>query len=349
MKRMPVLIGAISAALFGAATPLCKILLGGLSQFQLAGLLYAGAGLGMIPFVMVRRGGSPVKRMDGRNALRLGAAVLFGGCMGPVFLLFGLASAQASSISLWLNLELAATAVLGCLFFRDHLDPMGWAGVAGALSAGVMVTAGEGRAGVASAVFVILACVCWGLDNNFTALIDALTPREVTLAKGLIAGSVNLCIGLLTAGAVPAATAALAALAVGAVCYGGSIALFITAAQYMGAARGQIVFASGPFFGMLFSFILLSESPSWIQLAAAAILLGSIALMLCSRHSHVHAHARLVHVHSHRHDDMHHTHVHEGQTAILTHSHVHAHEPLEHDHAHVPDLHHRHGHGKPRS
>ncbi len=349
MKFVPVFIGAVSAALFGVATPLSKILLGGLSQFQLAGLLYVGAGLGMVPFVITRRRTSPAKRMDGKNALRLGAAVLFGGCMGPVFLLFGLSSAQASSVSLWLNLELAATAVLGRLFFRDHLDAKGWAGVAGALFAGVMVTAGEGRAGVPSVVFVILACVCWGLDNNFTALIDALTPEEITLAKGLIAGSVNLGIGMLTAGGIPAGTTALAALAVGAVCYGGSIALFITAAQYMGAARGQIVFSSGPFFGMLFSFLLLLERPSWPQLAAAAILLGSIILMIKSRHSHVHGHARLVHVHSHRHDDMHHTHVHEGQPAILNHSHVHAHEPLEHDHAHMPDLHHRHGHGKSRS
>ena len=244
MRYGAVLFGIVSAVLFGVATPLSKILLGSISQFQLAGLLYIGAGLGMLPFVIVRRRGSLRKRVDRKNALRLSAAVLFGGCMGPVFLLLGLASAHASSVSLWLNLELAATAVFGYLFFRDHLDKFGWAGVGGALLAGVLVTVGEGSTGVLPALFVALACVCWGLDNNFTALIDALTPQEVTLAKGLIAGAVNLGIGTLVVGVIPAAGIAFTSLAVGAVCYGGSIVLFIMAAQRIGAARGQILFAS---------------------------------------------------------------------------------------------------------
>ena len=349
MTSGAVLIGVISAALFGIATPASKILLTSLSQFQLAGLLYLGAGLGMLPFVVGRLRRPGRKRVDGKNALRLGASVLFGGCLGPVFLLLGLASAQAASVSLWLNLELAATAVLGFLFFRDHLDSLGWVGVGGALLAGVLVALNEGSAGVLPALFVALACVCWGLDNNFTALIDALTPQETTFAKGVIAGTVNSVIGIVTVGALPAAGVGLLSLAVGAVCYGGSIVLFITAAQRMGAARAQILFASGPFFGMLFSFLLLSERPSWLQAAAVLVLLGSIGLMLRARHAHRHLHEPLVHIHSHRHDDMHHTHSHAGAPASLAHSHEHSHEPLAHEHPHVPDLHHRHGHDRARA
>jgi hypothetical protein len=45
-----------SAALFGAATPASKALLADLSPFQLAGLLYLGAALGVAP-VAWRRGG----------------------------------------------------------------------------------------------------------------------------------------------------------------------------------------------------------------------------------------------------------------------------------------------------
>jgi drug/metabolite transporter (DMT)-like permease len=338
-------IGVASAALFGIATPLSKILLANLSQFQLAGLLYLGAGLAMIPFVLARRRKPERRRIDKRNALRLGAAVLFGGCLGPVLLLLGLASAQAASVSLWLNLELAATAALGVVFFRDHLDAFGWVGVGGALLAGVLVTVGEGSSGILPALFVALACICWGLDNNFTSLIDAFTPQETTLAKGLIAGAVNSGIGALAVGGLPAAGVGMASFALGAACYGGSIVLFIMAAQRIGAARAQILFASGPFFGMLFSFALLAERPSWLQAAAVVVLVGSIALMLRARHSHRHLHEPVVHIHAHRHDDLHHAHRHEGMPASGTHSHEHPHEALEHDHAHVPDLHHRHGHG----
>lgn len=346
MMYGPALIGVISAALFGITTPLNKILLKGLSQFQLAGLLYLGAGLAMLPFVATQRRRSERKRLDKKNALQLGAAVLFGGCLGPIFLLLGLASARASSVSLWLNLELAATATLGFLLFNDHLDKLSWLGVGGALMAGVLVTIGEGSAAVLPSLFIAIACVCWGLDNNFTALIDALTPQETTFVKGAIAGAVNSVIGVLTVGRLPAAGIAMASLALGAACYGGSIALFIAAAQRIGAARGQIVFASAPFFGMIFSFVLLSERPSGLQMIAVAVLLGSIALMLRARHSHSHHHEQMVHIHTHRHDDMHHTHSHAGAPPNLRHSHEHTHESLEHEHAHVSDLHHRHSHGK---
>ncbi|MBS3779301.1 MAG: EamA family transporter [Desulfovermiculus sp.] len=60
-------------------------------------------------------------------------AILSGGVLGPLALLFGLRLAQASSVSLWLDLELAVTAVLGVVLFRDHLTRVGWAGVASAL------------------------------------------------------------------------------------------------------------------------------------------------------------------------------------------------------------------------
>lgn len=349
MANGAVLIGVVSAALFGIATPLSKILLSRLTQFQLAGLLYLGAGLGMLPFVVTRLRRPGRKPLDGKNALQLGAAVLFGGCLGPVFLLLGLASAKAASVSLWLNLELAATAVLGVLLFRDHLDRLGWLGVGGALLAGVIVTIGEGSSGILPALLVTLACVCWGLDNNLTALIDALTPREITCAKGAIAGVVNFGIGTLAAGGLPAAGVGLASLALGAACYGGSIVLFIAAAQRIGAARGQILFSSAPFFGIFFSFLLLSEKLSWLQAAAAALLLVSITLMLRARHSHRHLHEPMVHIHAHRHDDLHHAHAHEGALPGLVHSHQHSHAPIAHEHEHVPDLHHRHAHGKQRS
>lgn len=345
----PLFIGVLSAALFGIATPLSKILLKSLSQFQLAGLLYLGAALGMLPFVLARRRRPEPVHIDRKNALRLGAAVLFGGCLGPVFLLFGLASAQASSVSLWLNLELAATAALGFLFFRDHLDVLGWLGVSGALLAGVLVTLSEGSAGIIPSLLVALACVCWGLDNNFTALIDAFTPQETTFFKGLIAGAVNSVIGAMTVGGFPPARTGLSSLALGAVCYGGSIVLFITAAQRIGAARAQILFASAPFFGLCSSFLILSERLSWLQFAAAGVLICSSVLMLRARHAHRHLHVGTVHIHAHRHDDLHHTHTHEESPASLKHSHSHIHETLTHEHPHVPDLHHRHGHGGPGS
>jgi hypothetical protein len=159
------------------------------------------------------------------------------------------------------------------------------------------------------------------------------------------AGAVNFCIGSLAAHALPTPGAGLASLALGAVAYGGSIALYIAAAQRLGASRGQVLFASAPFLGALFSILVLAERPSWPTLAAAVILAAAILTLRHSRHVHEHPHEPVTHIHEHRHDDLHHTHAHPGMPADLTHTHEHAHEALQHEHAHFPDLHHRHAHG----
>src|SRR5688572_12923019 len=130
MAFHPILLAFISAALFGAATPASKGLLAGLSPFQLAGLLYLGAALGVAPVAGLRRVWLAPWRMDQANRWRLWGAVLAGGVVGPVLLLAGLRIASAASVSLWLNLELVATAALGHWFFRDHLTRHGWFGVA---------------------------------------------------------------------------------------------------------------------------------------------------------------------------------------------------------------------------
>lgn len=337
----------ISAALFGAATPLSKALLPSFSAFQLAGLLYLGAALGVSASAFRRSRRSQLLKMDFRNIFRLCGAILFGGVLAPMFLLLGLKAASAASVSLWLPLELVATAVFGRILFQDHLGKFGWLGMAGVVAAGILLSYGEGSAGIKSGLLVMLACACWGLDNNFTALIDAISPAQSTFWKGLFAGSINLSIGLSTQEFNGTAGAVAGALGVGILAYGASIVLYITAAQNIGAARGQIFFASGPFFGVVLSAIILGEMVSQLQLISAVLLVISLMLVFLDRHEHSHVHASLEHEHEHghRHDDGHHDHVHAGPPKAVRHSHRHLHRPVSHSHPHWPDLHHRHSHG----
>jgi drug/metabolite transporter (DMT)-like permease len=328
--------------LFGVAAPFSKLLLSDLNYFLLAGLLYLGAAVGLLPIVLFPKH-VKIGHIDKGNVWRILGSILFGGVLGPVFLLLGLKIANAASVSLWLNLELAATAVLGWLFFKDHLDPRGWFGVGGALLAGVLITIHEGQSGFLAALLVVAACVCWGLDNHYTALIDAITPTQMTFLKGLVAGSINGAIGIFLAPSLPGFKVFAGALVVGIFCYGLSIVLYITAAQCLGATRSQILFSSGPFFGAFFSVFLLSEQISWIQVVAALILAVSIISLILQKHSHEHEHSQSEHVHWHRHDDLHHIHEH-VPTVEGGHVHLHKHKKLHHVHVHFPDLHHRHDH-----
>jgi drug/metabolite transporter (DMT)-like permease len=337
-------LGLLSAFLFGASTPASKLLLAELTPFQLAGLLYLGAALGVaLPVALERRRADRV-RLDSRNRRRLTGAVLFGGVLGPVLLLMGLRLAAAASVSLILNLEMAATAALGALWFREPLPRRGWLGVTGIVAAGALLSTDGGWPGLAAGLLVAAACGCWGLDNHLTALIDGITPARSTLVKGVAAGATNLSIGAALA-PIPASGSTVAqALAVGAVCYGVSISLYIASAQQLGATRAQGLFASAPFFGAGLAFVALGEPLTPVHAAAAAILSLSVALLFLAQHGHEHVHEALEHVHSHRHDDGHHTHVHPGRPPGKRHTHRHRHAPLSHAHPHWPDLHHRHRH-----
>lgn len=328
------LLGVLSAVLFGAATPASKALLASLSAFQLAGLLYLGAAVGVAPLVLLERGRRGRIRLDRANALRLAGSVLFGGLLAPVLLMSGLKLTLAGSASLLLNLEMVATAVLGVWLFREHLGRAGWLGVAGVVVAGALLAGASGWPGFLAALLVAAACLCWGLDNHLTALIDGVTPALSTLAKGLAAGATSFAIGIA------------AALVVGALSYGASITLYIAAAHQLGATRAQATFAAAPFIGAALSFALLGEPVSMAHAAAAALLVVSVALLFSSQHAHVHVHEEQEHIHSHRHDDGHHRHEHPGLSPGVLHTHAHRHARVEHSHPHWPDVHHRHGHAK---
>ncbi len=339
----PALYCLSSALLFGLAPALCKSLVADLGELQLAGLLYLGAALAVAP--LSRAGGSRARRAAGKQLAVVAGAIVFGGILGPVLLLAGLSRAPAGSVSLWLNLETVATAVLGAAFFREEVGRRTWVAVLCILVASTLLTGARFGDNLAPALLIAGACVCWGLDNSLTALIDGLTPAQLTLVKGLVAGTLNLTLALVLGEAgLAGALVVLHALAIGAACYGISIMLYIHGAQQLGATRSQILFSTAPFIGLAYAWIALGEPLLWEQLLAAGIMLAGLVLLLSASHAHEHSHEPLTHSHSHSHDDGHHEH-HEGQAdASLRHSHEHSHEPMQHAHEHLPDLHHRHDH-----
>jgi drug/metabolite transporter (DMT)-like permease len=344
LSPLPLLAGLIAAALFGSATPASKALLVSFSPFQLAGVLYLGAAIGVLPLLIRSRALALPSRLPRRTRLQLLGAVAFGGILGPGLLLFGLRLASSASVALWLNLELAATALLGSLVFRDRLTPKSMVAALGTMAAAALLSVSEGAAGLHAGLLVFAACLCWGMDNHLTALIDGISPAQTTFWKGAVAGTVNLTLGLVIAPLHASAATLALGLGVGALAYGLSIVLYIVSAQQLGATRGQIVFSSSPFFGVLLSALFLAESISLLQCAAMAIIAGSIALLIVEEHGHLHRHAEIAHEHWHRHDDHHHDHAHPDPAPRRWHSHGHVHSTLVHAHAHLPDLHHRHGH-----
>ncbi len=331
---------SLAAVLFGISAPLASRLAGDMGAFTLAGLLYLGAAIAVVPFLGRVR---PTRVAIRRVAPRLGTAVVFGGGLGPVLLAAGLANAPAASASLLLNLELVFTTVLAYFVFREHVGPRVVAGTVMVVIAGVVL----GWSGSADlrwgALLIAGACFCWGVDNCVTANLDELAPAHITFVKGLVAGSANLAIGLVLGGAPPV-MAIVGALVVGGFGYGASITLWVAGARDLGAARGQLVFATAPFVGAVVAWTVLADAVTEREIASAVIAAIGVSFVLRSAHTHEHAHDAVEHDHEHVHDDgHHHDHVHADGVGSR-HQHKHRHEAMAHAHPHMPDLHHRHDH-----
>jgi drug/metabolite transporter (DMT)-like permease len=339
----------LSAALFGASTPLAKLLLGdGVDPWLLAGMLYLGSGLGL-GLVHVARGllgvpapEAPLRRSD---LPWLGLVVVAGGVIGPVLLMLGLATTPASSAALLLNVEGLATMAIAWVVFGENVDRRLLAGAAAILAGALLLSWQGGPSGVGvGALAVIGACVAWGVDNNLTRKLSSADPVQIAAIKGLVAGSVNFALAFGRGAHLPPIGAVAGAGAVGFFGYGVSLVLFVLALRHVGTARTGAYFSTAPFLGAALALALFREPVSASLVAAAALMALGIYLHLSERHEHHHAHEAMEHEHRHVHDD-HHRHAHSPDDPIgEPHTHWHRHAPMRHKHPHYPDLHHRHGH-----
>jgi len=336
------------AALFGASTPFAKLLLGEVPAIVLAGLLYAGSGLGLGLWLALRSAITPGMdraRFSPGDYKWLAGALLLGGVLGPVLLLYGLSAAPASTAALLLNLEGAFTALVAWFVFREHFDRRVMLGMSLIVVGGIVLAwRPSGLALARPALAIALACLCWAIDNNLTRRISTGDSVKIAAAKGLIAGSVNLGIAFSLGLAIPGVNLALASGLVGVLGYGVSLVLFVVALRHLGTARTGAYFSTAPFIGAACSFALLGESPDSAFWVAATLMAAGVTLHLTERHQHLHGHEALKHVHAHSHDE-HHRHSHTlDEDEAEPHSHEHQHDPFSHIHSHYPDIHHRHSH-----
>jgi drug/metabolite transporter (DMT)-like permease len=325
-----------SAALYGLTTPFTALLTLRLGTFALSAALYLGAG----GLALVRRG-----RIARAEWPWLLASAAVGGVAGPVLLVAGLRHTDAATASLLLATQTIFTAVIAWFVVREHASRRTVAGMVAIAAAGVILAWRGSPDGSLGALLVLGAAIAWAIDDNLARRLAVSDARTIAGAKGLIAGCASLALAFATGGAArldPAAFAA--ALAVGLVGYGISVALFVAAQRDLGTARTAAYFGAAPLIGAAAA-LAVGARPNTIAFAAAAALTAiGIALHATERHVHGHRHDPLEHEHVHVHD-AHHRHAHAGATASAgPHAHAHRHEPLAHAHPHAPDLHHRHDH-----
>jgi len=337
-----------AAILFGAGTPLAKVLLVETSPWLLAGILYLGSGIGLAAVRWLRR--SPAVTLQARDWGWLAGAVLAGGVAGPVLLMWGLAGTSASTASLLLNAEGVFTALIAWFVFRENFDRRIAFGMAFIIGGAVLLAWPHDVAGRSTgqpgmpALAILGACLAWAIDNNLTRKVSLTDAAFIAMVKGVAAGVTNVVIALTVGASPPAAWVMLAGGTLGFLSYGISLVLFVIALRHLGTARTGAYFSTAPFVGALLSVLILGDAPS-LTIMAAALLMGiGVWLHITERHVHAHRHELLEHEHEHEHD-AHHQHAHEQPVTPGTHhSHWHRHDVITHSHPHYPDAHHTHRH-----
>ena len=339
-----------AAALFGLSVPAGKALLTVTDPWLLAGLLYLGSGVSLGAYRLAQRfllGGRAGEARLGRSEWPwLAAAIVTGGVIAPVLLMFGLSRAAAAEAALMLNLEGVLTAVVAWVVFREHVNRRIAGGMV-AIAAGAMVLAWNPTEAVrlsGGAVLIAGACLGWAIDNNLTRKVSASDPLQIAAMKGLVAGGVNIGIALSLGASIPNPTTVGLAALLGLLSYGVSLILFVLALRDLGAGRTSAYFSTAPFVGALIGVLLLGEPVTGRLGVAAGLMMMGVWLHVSERHEHEHVHELLEHEHRHEHD-AHHRHGHDSSAPPgEPHSHRHVHERLLHSHPHYPDIHHRHGH-----
>lgn len=342
-----ILPAVLAAVLFGICSPVSKLLLADLSPTFMASLLYLGAGAGMLLVQLTGRLRKKPQQEAGmtRKELPYVVAMILLDIGAPIFLMLGLTLTTASTASLLNNFEIVATSAIAMLFFKEPLDKRMWLAILLITLSCIILTVDDFSSLSLSAgsIFVIAACLCWGIENNCTRMLSLKDPIQIVIVKGFGSGVGALLISAAAGGIAGRLTYILLALLLGFVSYGLSIFFYIAAQRELGAARTSIYYAAAPFIGVLISWIVLRDAITGSFLAALAIMLTGTYLAISEKHTHQHIHTEETHEHRHRHDDGHHNH-HHTETVTGEHSHEHIHEAMAHTHSHTPELHHQHKH-----
>jgi drug/metabolite transporter (DMT)-like permease len=288
MKSSFAIVCAILAAAFYALSiPLSKLLLIEIPSTLLAGILYLGAGLGMLIFY----GGKKIfihhekEENLGKGDLKYVIGMILLDIAAPIFLLLALTKSSAGSVSLLNNFEIVATSIIALVIFKEAISKKLWIGISLITIASIVLSLdfSEGFSFSWYSLFAVLACVCWGFENNCTRSISKKNPFQIVILKGIFSGLGSLIIGLIIGERCTNWIYICYGLLLGFVSYGLSVFLYVIAQRYLGAAKTSSFYAIEPFIGCILSFIILKENPYYTFYIALGIMAIGLIFVILDR------------------------------------------------------------------
>jgi len=337
----------IAAVLYAISSPVSKLLLKEISPTLMASFLYLGAGLGMsiVGFIKYKKYKEKTEARLTKEELPFTIGMVVLDIAAPIFLMVGLTMTTSANASLLNNFEIVATSLIALLIFKESISKRLWGAISLITLSSIILSVEDISSFSFSfgSIFVLLACICWGLENNCTRKLSAKDPLEVVVIKGFGSGMGALIIALIIGERTTNIYYMIAALLLGFVAYGLSIFFYIYAQRDLGAAKTSTYYAIAPFIGVGLSLIIFRGIPTMSFVIALVIMIIGTYFASTEKHNHQHRHMVVTHEHSHSHEDSHHNHIHD-KAISGNHNHIHTHKECIHSHKHTQDIHHSHSH-----
>jgi drug/metabolite transporter (DMT)-like permease len=278
MKNAAILWAVLAAALYAVSAPLSKLLLSEVPPTLMASLLYLGAGIGMsfIGLFRYRTGRLKQETRLTKKEMPFTIGMVVLDIAAPIFLMIGLTMTTPATVSLLNNFEIVATSLIALIIFKEVINRRLWIAV-GLISLASIILSIEDISSISfsfGSIFVLLATICWGLENNFTRLLSVKDPLQIVIIKGLGSGLGSLLIAFIIKESADNIIYIIATLLLGFVSYGLSIYLYVYAQRYLGAAKTSAYYAISPFIGAGLSFIIFLETPTISFIFALVIMVA---------------------------------------------------------------------------
>ena len=260
-----IFLAILAASLYAVNAPFSKILLNSMPSTLMAGFLYIGAGLGTAVIAILRKmsGHSGLEEKLTRTELPFTIAMIILDIAAPICLLLGLSMTTAANASLLNNFEIAATAFIALLVFKERISPRLWLGII-FVTVSCLILSFEDISSLhftKGSLLVLLAACFWGLENNCTRKISSKDPLQIVLLKGIFSGGGSLAIGFMIGERIQELWSIPCTLLLGFIAYGLSIYTYVYAQRLLGASRTSAYYAIAPFIGVFLSLIIFQEIP----------------------------------------------------------------------------------------
>ena len=286
----------LAAALYAISSPISKLLLEEIPPTLMASFLYLGAGLGMfiVDFISHKKYKEKTEARLTKQELPFTIGMVVLDIAAPIFLMVGLTTTSAANASLLNNFEIVATSLIALVIFKEHISKRLWVAIFLITVSSIVLSVEDISSFSFSfgSILVLLACVCWGFENNCTRKLSAKDPLEIVVIKGFGSGIGSLLIGLILGERTNNITYIVAALILGFFAYGLSIFFYIYAQRYLGAARTSAYYAIAPFIGAGLSLIIFREIPTTSFVIASVIMIVGMFFASTEGHDHSQVHKR---------------------------------------------------------